>query len=542
MRVDTVTKLDVPQYKKIAFVKTLIEMEKRSKEPLRNFKPHKGQEKVFNLNWKDKKIVVMLGGNRSGKTHAGAVIAAKLALGQFENGWKQGPLKIWLVALSFEMAEKILWEEKLKQLIPARLIKKTPSFASNGDKTLTLTNGSTIEFKSCEQGEEKFQGASVDYIHFDEEPPVQIYKECLARTVDCGGKLLFTMTPTKGFSWTHEKLFMASQEDDTIAIFKMSTYDNAENLKGSEIEKLEKLYTDEERKMRLFGDFINLGDRNIFDESILTRAFNTINAGRNPFVCDILYGQLVESSNGGLRVWEEPQKGSYYIASCDASEGASKESDPSVFSVWKINSIQADTGIVYGLSQVAEYRQWFGLEEIGPTYLSLMRLFNNAFGIVEKQSYGVAVLSYLVQEGYQNLYVQTKQDGSFKDGMIAQSFGFYTGYQSKHQLIANARDLLTKDVQVEENVLRPLIQIQSNELWQEMSFYIEKVSKTGTRKITASTGHDDRVIAMMLALEAFKSEQWKGCMATYERMERKKYELVGGYGKKKTPLQYFTSL
>ena len=36
---------------------------------------------------------------------------------------------------------------------------------------------SKIGFKSCDQGREKFQGTSLDYVWFDEEPPEDIYNE-----------------------------------------------------------------------------------------------------------------------------------------------------------------------------------------------------------------------------------------------------------------------------------------------------------------------------------------------------------------------------
>ena len=42
---------------------------------------------------------------------------------------------------------------------------------------------SKIGFKSCDQGREKFQGTSLDYGWFDEEPPYDIYTECRMRVV-----------------------------------------------------------------------------------------------------------------------------------------------------------------------------------------------------------------------------------------------------------------------------------------------------------------------------------------------------------------------
>lgn len=519
MTIDSVKKSNAPQYKKIAILKILLELQKRSKEPLNTFVPHAGQKKIFDCDWRNKKLLVVLGGNRSGKTHVGAIIAAQLALGMFKGQWKPAPLKIWLVALSFDMAEKILWEEKLKSIIPSRLIAKSPSFASNGDKCITFVNGSTIEFKSCEQGVDKFQGASVDYIQFDEEPPAQIYKECVARTVDCGGKILFTMTPTNGFSWSYNELYAASKENDKIKIFNMSTYDNKDNIKADEMVQLEELYSDDEKKMRLYGDFINIGDRNIFEHSVLEKIYDTIDAGLEPFKAEISYDYPIEDQNGGLSIWEQPMHNAHYIVSADTSEGATKLGDPSGFSVFKLEED--------GIRQVAEYNRKFSLEEIKPIFLSLLRLYNNAFAIIEKQSAGIMLISYLIAEGYSNIYTQTKMDASYRDGQLVQSYGFYTGAQSKRELISTTIEMIKNG----------RVKIQSHKLWQQMQFYIEKVTKSGVHKITASNGHDDLVICLMLACEAYKSEQWKYFAPVNKQENIKRI----GYGKK-TQLQQFASL
>ena len=56
---------------------------------------------------------------------------------------------------------------------------------------------SVIGFKSVDQGREKFQGASLDYVWFDEEPPLDIYEECKMRVIDRCGEIYGTMTPLK---------------------------------------------------------------------------------------------------------------------------------------------------------------------------------------------------------------------------------------------------------------------------------------------------------------------------------------------------------
>ena len=70
---------------------------------------------------------------------------------------------------------------------------------------------STLGFKSYDQGREKFQGTSRHLIHLDEEPDVEIYEECLLRTLDVQGHMMLTMTPLKGMTELCER-FLAAPE------------------------------------------------------------------------------------------------------------------------------------------------------------------------------------------------------------------------------------------------------------------------------------------------------------------------------------------
>jgi phage terminase large subunit-like protein len=55
-------------------------------------------------------------------------------------------------------------------------------------------------FKSYEQGRAKFQGETLDFVWFDEEPPLDIYTEGLTRTNASGGIVFVTFTPLLGMS------------------------------------------------------------------------------------------------------------------------------------------------------------------------------------------------------------------------------------------------------------------------------------------------------------------------------------------------------
>jgi phage terminase large subunit-like protein len=59
---------------------------------------------------------------------------------------------------------------------------------------------STLGFKSYDQGRRKWQGATLDFVGFDEEPDEEIYTEGKTRTNATGGIVWLTFTPLLGMS------------------------------------------------------------------------------------------------------------------------------------------------------------------------------------------------------------------------------------------------------------------------------------------------------------------------------------------------------
>jgi phage terminase large subunit-like protein len=85
---------------------------------------------------------------------------------------------------------------------------------------------SKIGFKSCEAGREKFQGTSLDFVWFDEEPPQDIYMECRMRVLDRGGFIFGTMTPLKGMTWVYDEIYLKSGVDKDVWCIFMEWADN----------------------------------------------------------------------------------------------------------------------------------------------------------------------------------------------------------------------------------------------------------------------------------------------------------------------------
>lgn len=61
---------------------------------------------------------------------------------------------------------------------------------------------SKLGLKSYQQGRGSFEGTSQHVVLLDEEPPLDVYGECLIRTATTGGIIMLTFTPLEGLSET----------------------------------------------------------------------------------------------------------------------------------------------------------------------------------------------------------------------------------------------------------------------------------------------------------------------------------------------------
>lgn len=59
---------------------------------------------------------------------------------------------------------------------------------------------SLLGFKSYDQGRKKFQGTAKHVIWLDEEPPSDVYDECMLRLMTTDGMMLCTFTPLEGLT------------------------------------------------------------------------------------------------------------------------------------------------------------------------------------------------------------------------------------------------------------------------------------------------------------------------------------------------------
>lgn len=160
-----------------------------------------------------------LAGNRVGKTDAGGCETTYHLTGIYPPWWVgkrfDRPVKAWGAGDTSKTVRDIIQAKLLGRpgergtgLIPEALILRTTPKHGIPEAVDTiyvkhLSGGvSEMALKSYDQKREAFQGTEQDLIWGDEEIPLDIYTECLMRTMTNGGLIMLTFTPLMGLSET----------------------------------------------------------------------------------------------------------------------------------------------------------------------------------------------------------------------------------------------------------------------------------------------------------------------------------------------------
>lgn len=155
--------------------------------------------------------------NRVGKSMAGLYEVALHMTGQYPDWWEgkryRRPVRVWIAGDTAKSVRESLQDKMLGEwgdfgtgMIPRDCLLKWTPKAGVPETVDTFAvkhkSGqiSRAEFKSYDQKRISFQATERDIILLDEEPPEDIYVECLTRTMTNNGLILLTFTPLKGVS------------------------------------------------------------------------------------------------------------------------------------------------------------------------------------------------------------------------------------------------------------------------------------------------------------------------------------------------------
>jgi phage terminase large subunit-like protein len=163
---------------------------------------------------------LFMAGNQLGKTYAGAYETAMHLTGRYPDWWQGRRFRYAIRAMagseSAELTRKgvqrlLIGPPELREewgtgAIPFDCLKDTsmkqgvPDAISSAVVRHVSGEDSVIQFNSYDQGRTKWQADTVDWVWFDEEPPLPIYSEGLTRTNATAGSVMVTFTPLLGMS------------------------------------------------------------------------------------------------------------------------------------------------------------------------------------------------------------------------------------------------------------------------------------------------------------------------------------------------------
>jgi phage terminase large subunit-like protein len=209
------------------------------------------------------KITLYIGGNRSGKTTGGVVEDIWRLRGQ--HPFKRvppPPIKGRFIGVDFLNGIDQIALPQFSRWLPIGDLKGGSWYSAydSYERILRLENDSELKFMSYEQDTDKFSGTSQDFVHFDEEPPQDIYKENLARTIDSRGALIFTMTPVEGMTWLYDEIYEPGilKQNPNITVVEVDMTDNPYLAEG-EIQIFLSTLDDDEKAARVHGKYVQRG-------------------------------------------------------------------------------------------------------------------------------------------------------------------------------------------------------------------------------------------------------------------------------------------
>lgn len=232
------------------------------------YKPYPKQKEFHALGF-TKRERLNLSGNQLGKTLSAGAETAMHATGEYPDWWPgkrfANPTRGWVAGVTGETTRDNPQRILMGPLghfgegaIPKNTLGKISLARGTPDAVETVmvrhkSGGySQITFKSYADGRDKWQGESLDYVWFDEEPQqLDIYIEGLTRTNATNGVVFLTLTPLLGMSQVVRRFYPDQGHPDRGLV--MMTIDDVEHYSAAQKRQIIEGYRDYERDARVKG-------------------------------------------------------------------------------------------------------------------------------------------------------------------------------------------------------------------------------------------------------------------------------------------------
>ena len=334
--------------------------------------------------------------------------------------------------------------------------------------SFSLSNGSQIKASASSSSAGRSEALALLVI--DEAAHVEDLDELWAAiypTISTGGRCIALSTPNGIGNWFHDTYVKAELGQNAFKPTK---------LPWSVHPKRDKAWFEQETR--------NMNPRLIAQE--YSCAFN----GSGDTVIPTEHLERIESEvkepmfrtymDRNLHVWEDydPQKN--YVISADVARGDGE--DYSVFHVLD----------VVNMVQVAEYQGKIDIDAFSKLLMMTGRDYGNCLVSVENNNIGYAVLTKLIEAGYQNLYYSTRAITDYVDERYANQ-GYIDGTIPGFPTSAKTRPLII--AKLDEYIRTKLIKINSLRTFRELETFIW----INGRPQAAKGRHDDLIMSLAIA-------------------------------------------
>lgn len=243
-------------------------------EKLSFYEPYDKQREFHDMGFTMPERLLMAG-NQLGKTEAGAAEMAMHLTGQYGSDWLgrrfNKPIRAWVGGPTGQAVREAAQKKLLGEIgagygtgfLPKECLSPDKMYLARGVSNLydvvlvkhrdaknRHDGWSQVAFKTYEMGREKWQGDTLDLIWLDEEPPMEIYTEALARISATKGMLYLTFTPLKGMSEVVRRFLHGS--DGKLGKVTM-TIEDIKHIPAEERQAVIDRYPEHEREARTLG-------------------------------------------------------------------------------------------------------------------------------------------------------------------------------------------------------------------------------------------------------------------------------------------------
>jgi hypothetical protein len=248
---------------------------------LKDFQPHPGQLPFL---FSTTRITAAFSGNGWGKT---TMLVIRLILAHHPELWSEfkhlfpkdftpPTLPVnhsWFFIPGFDKVEDY-WQE-LKRWCPPSKLPKPSKMGTSAIKRLEWTNNTATTYYSHDQDSAKAEGSNIDALFCDEPPPRALWIAAYRGLRNNKNYFIILAGTPISEPWLYEEIYApgASGKDPNVKIIQGSTYQNP-HLSKDWIADFESRLTDDERKVRLHGEFAHLQGRVFKEFSRPTHVFN----------------------------------------------------------------------------------------------------------------------------------------------------------------------------------------------------------------------------------------------------------------------------